>query len=61
MEAQRKLARSMQGDSPPKKEDSSFGSSIETLQMVPLREETCPAQHLKIVGQDISLVIKQVF
>lgn len=57
MEAQRKLARSMQGDSPPKKEES----SIETLQMVPLREETCPAQHLKIVGQDISLVIKQVF
>lgn len=57
MEAQRKLARSMQGDSPPKKEES----SIETLQMVPLREETCPAQHLKIAGQDISLVIKQVF
>lgn len=57
MEAQRKLARSMQGDSPPKKEES----STETLQMVPLREETCPAQHLKIVGQDISLVIKQVF
>lgn len=57
MEAQRKLARSMQGDSPPKKEES----STETLQMVPLREETCPAQHLRIVGQDISLVIKQVF
>lgn len=57
MEAQRKLARSMQGDSPPKKEES----STETLQMVPLREETCPAQHLKIVGQDINLVIKQIF